>query len=383
MIPTPGVAYLTKTLEADVGFMLTASHNPPQYNGIKLFRSDSLSFTDENQQGVEKIIADKKYTLADWRTLGKAQEIEATNLYLKMLKTVVNLQKTWHVVVDPGCGATFSVAPAALNALGCKTTTLNAQPDGTFPARTSEPTAESLISTKKTVKALQADIGIAFDGDGDRVAFIDREGGFVDFDRVLAAFGAFVLKKTGGGTIVTNVEASMCIETMAQRYNGKVVRSRVGDVYVSEAMAKYQAVFGGEPCGAWIHPQIHWCPDGPLSAVLLLAALEEENKTLHEFIGEVPQYVTLRENIVCKNEQKNKIITEIEKTNTKSFPDFTDFSGVDGVRIALKDGWILIRASGTEPLIRLTVEGESLKAARDIMDRGVATVNEKIGKGSV
>ena len=163
----------------------------------------------------------------------------------------------------------------------------------------------------KIVKTLGADIGVAFDGDGDRVAFVDENGVFVNFDRSLAAYGAFALKRNGGGLVVTNVEASMCVETMAEKYGGKVVRTRVGDIYVSEAIKRDGAVFGGEPCGAWVHPQIHFCPDGPLSAALFLKALEDEGKTVSEFIGEVPEYITMRENIVCKNEQKYKIVEKL------------------------------------------------------------------------
>ena len=382
VVPTPALAYLAKVLGANVGFMLTASHNPPQYNGIKFFSGDSLSYTDDMQNAVEKIISGNSFALADWHKIGSACKIEVAHLYLEMLQNAAKLKKSWRVVVDPGCGATFSVAPAALNALGCKTTALNAQPDGYFPARSSEPTAESLSDLAKTVCALDADLGVAFDGDGDRVAFIDEEGEFVDLDRAIAAYSAYELRKSGGGIVVTNVEASMCVETMTEWYGGKVVRVKVGDVYVSEAMKRFGAVFGGEPCGAWVHPQFHWCPDGPLSAVLVLKALEEENKSLHEFIAEVPKYVTLRKSLVCKNDQKHKIVSYIEKTIAHAFSDYTDFSTVDGVRLALKNGWLLVRASGTEPLIRLTVEGESLKAAQHIMDKGVKIVKEQIGEAS-
>jgi phosphoglucosamine mutase len=231
------------------------------------------------------------------------------------------------------------------------------------------------------VKVLGADVGVAFDGDGDRVAFIDDAGNFVDFDRCLAAYAAYALKKSGGGTVVTNVEASMCVERMAETVGGKVVRTRVGDIYISEAVKRIGAVFGGEPCGAWVHPQFHYCPDGPLSAALLLKALDEESKSLREFVAEVPEYVTVRENIACKNDLKHTAVASIEKTVTSDFPDSTDFSTVDGVRVAFKNGWLLIRASGTEPLIRLTVEGESLKAARDIMEKGAALVKKYVEDG--
>ena len=378
VVPTPVLAYLTKALKADVGLMITASHNPPQYNGIKIFSGDSLSYTDQSQNAVEKIMAEENFALAEWRGIGEASIADVSYLYVEMIRKAVTLHRQWRVVADPGCGATFNVAPAVLKAMGCRVTALNAHPDGFFPARSSEPTAESLEDLAQVVKALDAEVGVAFDGDGDRVAFIDDTGSFVDFDRALAAFSAFAVKKNGGGIVVTNVEASMCVEKMVEAQGGKVVRTRVGDVYVSEAMKSCDAVFGGEPCGAWIHPRFHYCPDGPLSAVLFLKTLEEENKSLREFIAEVPEYVTLRENITCKNDLKRKAVANMEKTIKSTFPAYTDFSTVDGVRIALKNGWLLIRASGTEPVIRLTVEGESLKAARDIMGKGKALVKKHV-----
>lgn len=381
VLPTPALAYLTKALGADVGFMLTASHNPPQYNGIKVFSGDSLSYTEESQNKVESIIANGRFRLAEWRGIGKAAAVDAGHMYVEMVQKAAKLRKRWRVVVDPGCGATFSVAPAVLNAVGCRATALNAHADGYFPARSSEPTAESLRGLAEVVKALGAEVGVAFDGDGDRVAFMDEEGVFADFDRTLAAYSAYALGKSGGGTVVTNVEASMCVETMAERHGGKVVRTKVGDVYVSEAMKRVNAVFGGEPCGAWVHPKLHYCPDGPLSAVLLLQALEEEGKSLREFVAEVPEYVTLRENIACNNDFKLKAMAAIEADVRQAFPDYTDFSAVDGVRLAFKNGWLLVRASGTEPLIRLTVEGESLKAARAIMDNGTALVKAHVQVG--
>lgn len=378
-VPTPALAYLTKISKADVGFMLTASHNPPQYNGIKVFSGDSLSYTDESQNAVEKIVDEANFALADWRGVGEASTVDAAQVYIDMVVKAAPLRRHWQVVVDPGCGATFSIAPAILNALGCKVIALNAQADGYFPARKSEPTAESLQDLSRVVKALGADLGVAFDGDGDRAAFVDEEGDFVDFDRSLAAYSGHILKRKGGGTVVTNVEASMCVETMAKKYGGKVMRTKVGDVYVSEAMKSVGAIFGGEPCGAWVHPDFHWCPDGPLTAVLMLRALEEEDKSLREFIGEVPEYVTLRENVAVRNDQKQKVVKEIEQTIKQAFPDYVDFSLIDGVRLALKNGWLLIRASGTEPLIRLTVEGESLKAANAIIQKGKTLVKEHVG----
>jgi phosphoglucosamine mutase len=343
-----------------------------------VFRSDTLSYTDEDQDAVEKIVTKGTFRLADWRSLGQSTPVDATQIYLGMSQKAVVLKKQWHIVVDPGCGATYSVAPTMFKTLGCKVTALNAQPDGYFPARKSEPTAESLQDLANVVKALDADLGIAFDGDGDRVAFVDEKGVFVNFDRSLAAYSAYALKGSNGGTVVTNVEASMCVETMVQAKGGKVIRTKVGDIYVSEAIKQSGAVFGGEPCGAWIHPKYHFCPDGPLSAALILMALEKENKTLSQFISGVPEYVTKRENIVCKNEQKHEIVEKIGIALKNAFPSYQNFSTVDGVRLALKEGWLLVRASGTEPLIRLTVEGESLVVANNITQKANALIKKQV-----
>jgi phosphoglucosamine mutase len=378
VVPTPVVAYLTKKVGADVGFMLTASHNPPQYNGIKIFSGDSLSYTDESQSDVEKIIVEGSFATPDWQGVGEEFSVDFSQSYLEMVREAVALRKHWRVVVDPGCGATFSVGPAVLKDVGCEVTALNAQADGFFPARSSEPTAESLKGLTNVVTALDADVGVAFDGDGDRVAFVDDYGCFVDFDRLLAAYAAYALECAGGGTVVTNVEASMCVERMAEAVGGTVVRTRVGDVYVSEAIKRCDAVFGGEPCGAWVHPRFHFCPDGPFSGVLLLKALERKGKSLREFVDEVPEFVNLRESIACSNDLKYKVMKSIKKAVVSAFPDYADFSTIDGVRLTVKDGWFLVRASGTEPLIKLTVEGESLKAAKDIMGKGTSLVNQQI-----
>jgi phosphoglucosamine mutase len=165
---------------------------------------------------------------------------------------------------------------------------------------------------------------------------------------------------------------------MAERFGGRVVRTKVGDIYVSEAIKRDNAVFGGEPCGAWVHPKQHYCPDGPLSAALFLKALESVGKTVSEFIGEVPEYITLRENIKCPNESKKKAVAAIAATIKADFPSYTDFSTIDGVRLALKNGWFLIRASGTEPLIRITVEGESTSVAKELMLKATALIKKQI-----
>ena len=380
VVPTPVLAYLTKRLKADVGVMITASHNPPQYNGLKIFGGDSLAYSEESQNEVEKIIANESFRRGDWRNIGETLLIDESHLYVEVIRKTAKLHKKWHVIVDPGCGATYNLAPMVFKILECSVQAINSQPDGFFPARSPEPNAESMKLLAKIVRELDADLGVGYDGDGNRAAFIDEKGNFVDFDRVLAAYAAYVAKKKGKGVVVTNVETSMCIEKMVEACGGKVMRTKVGDVYVAEAIKRHNAVFGGEPCGAWIHPQFHYCPDGILSSVMLLKALEDENRSLSEFIAETPQYQTLRENIDCKNKVKHKVVEKVGEGLKAVFPAYKKYSTVDGVRLALRNGWILVRASGTEPRVRLTVEGESLKAANEIMKKGVTLVKKLVGE---
>jgi len=381
VVPTPVLAYLTKKLDADVGLMITASHNPSQYNGVKIFDCNGMAYGEKNQDNVEKIIQNKRFRRAGWRNVGHVMFSEQDHLYANMVLKRVKLRRNWRVVVDPGCGATYRLAPMILKELGCRLLALNAQPDGFFPARSPEPNVDSLKPLARLVKELDADVGVAYDGDGDRVAFIDEHGVFADFDRVLAAYAGHIARGGKGGTIITTVEASMCVEKMVEAEGGKVRRTKVGDVYVSEAIKKYDAVFGGEPCGAWIHPQFHCCPDGILSAVLSLKALEEENQSLSEFLSEVPQYSTLRKNVACNDKIKYQVVEKVSECIESNFPKYRQLSVVDGVRLDVDNGWVLIRASGTEPLIRITVEGESLIAAKQIMQESLRLVKNLSGEG--
>jgi phosphoglucosamine mutase len=378
IVPTPVLAFLTRVLNADAGIMITASHNPPQYNGLKIFRSDGTAYDIKTQTNIEETIEKRQFKTANWADVGKSQQVDESRRYVDTIDKKVKLRRKWHVVVDPGCGATCNVAPQILKNLGCKVATLNAQPDGRFPARSPEPNAESLQPLAEVVKALGADIGVAYDGDGDRAAFIDEKGNLADFDRTLAAYAAHVVKQNPGAVVVTSIEASMSIEKMVGQHLGTVVRTKVGDVYISEMMRERKAVFGGEPCGAWIHPQMHYCPDGILTSALLLETLEDENLEMSKFVAEAPVYPMIRKNIVVKNIRKHGITQQLENCLKTAFPEHKEVSDIDGVRLILEEGWILVRASGTEPIIRLTVEAESMRTANKIMEKGIIPVRKLV-----
>lgn len=378
LIPTPALAYLTWKLGADTGVMITASHNPPEYNGIKLFNKDTTSYSGEQQDRIEEIIKNGGFRRQPWDKIRKVSTLNRMSLYVEMVQNAVKLEKKWRVVLDPGCGATSHIAPMLFHKLGCKVTVINAQPDGFFPGRKPLPDAESLQPLSKIVKQLHADIGIAYDGDGDRMVTIDEKGMLTSLDQILAAYAAYLVKKNKGGVVVTHVEASACIESMVNSLGGKVFRTKVGDTNVAAAIKQKKAIFGGEPCGAWIHPQHHYCPDGILSSLLVLKALEEEGKTLSAFVSEAPRYAIIRKAVECPDNVKVSVLKKLEDTLPTCFPDVEEKLTIDGVRLKFKDGWLLVRLSGTEPLIRITVEAENKERTEEIMKKAIRLVNKLV-----
>jgi phosphoglucosamine mutase len=377
LIPTPVLAYATRQLKADAGVMITASHNPPQYNGIKLFNTNTMAYTKKQEDNIERLIKKQQFKRQTYQKIGTTTTTDVTGYYVQAL-TKVTLQKNWRVILDLGNGVACSIAPMIFQALGCRVITINAQPDGHFPGRSPEPDAESLGDLCKMVRQLGADVGFAYDGDGDRIAAVTEKGEFAPFDQTLAAYAAYIVKRNKGGTIITTVEASMCIERMVHRFGGNVLRTRVGDVAVAEEIKKHKAVFGGEPCGAWIHPQFHYCPDGVFSSVMLLKGLESEDQTLSKFVAEAPFYPIKKKSVECPNEAKDEVISKVKEALPSVFPKATELTDIDGIRLSLANGWILVRASGTEPIIRIKIEAEKSQETERIMEKCISLVHKVI-----
>jgi len=365
--PTPVLAYLTKALNASSGFMVTASHNPPEYNGVKIFNKDSVAYSDAQQIKIERIIKQNRFHRASWENIGSIESIQEVNRYVEMILDAVELTEKCHVILDCGCGATYHTAPTVFRKLGCKVNAMNAQPDGFFPGRSPEPKPETLTELCDVTRKLNADIGIAYDGDGDRMVAVNERGEPIPQDLMLAAYSRYIVKNKGGGTIITHVDASRCIEEAVKPHGGKVIRTLVGDVNIALAIKKYNAIFGGEPVGSWIHPKHHFCPDGILSSALLLQALENENKTLSQFVSGIHEYSLLREKVHCPNELKRTVMRGVQKAAPTAFPNILKTLTVDGLRFELTEGWVVIRPSGTEPVIRVTVEAKSKRKAEKIL----------------
>ncbi|WP_296883143.1 phosphoglucosamine mutase [uncultured Methanobrevibacter sp.] len=371
MVPTPLVGYATEKLDADAGIMLTASHNPSPYNGIKLWNKNGMAYTSVQESEIEKIYSEKAYISVSWDKIGKLSVNEQIKgQYIDDLVDLVDIKEGLKVVVDCASGAGSEISPLVFRKAGCEVTTLNSQPDGFFPGRNPEPNADNLQNLMKTVVAIGADLGIAHDGDADRMITVDEKGNISPFDSLLA-----LISKEFDGDVVTTVDAGLCMD---ESVKGKVFRTPVGDVNVAEVIIEKNAAFGGEPSGTWLHPDFCMCPDGILSG-LRMAELVSNKGKLSDLLAEIPSYPNIREKITCSKEAKLKVMENMEDLLKDAFDDIADINSIDGVRLTFDDdSWVLVRPSGTEDYVRITLESRDAGRAEEIKEKCVKIINENL-----
>ncbi|MDD4330778.1 MAG: phosphoglucosamine mutase [Methanosarcinaceae archaeon] len=345
LVSTPTLACAAKTYEC--GVMVTASHNPSEHVGIKLWNPDGMAFDSAQQEEIEKAIEEEAFGRVSWAEMGKVfKDEKAIQTHMELIKTNVG-PSSLRVVLDCGCGAGGTITPYLLRELGCEVITLNAQPDGHFPARNPEPNDANLSLLKKAVLDFEADLGLAQDGDADRLMAVDEKGSFVSGDELLAIFGRAECGESGGAVVVP-VDTSMLVPDSLPK--SEILRTKVGDVYVAEGIKKHGAVYGGEPSGSWIFPRLSYCPDGIYAAAKLAEIVQERKLSLLR--AELPKYATRRGTLPCANEKKAKLMAEVGKR----LKTLGEVLAIDGVRVETEEGWVLVRPSGTEAKIRITAE---------------------------
>ena len=371
MVPTPLVGYATEKLDADAGIMLTASHNPSPYNGIKLWNKNGMAYTSAQEAKIEEIYANKDYISVTWDKVGKLNvNEEIKGQYIDDLVDMVDIKEGLKVVIDCASGAGSEISPLVFRKAGCEVTTLNSQPDGLFPGRNPEPNEENLQTLMKTVVAIGADLGIAHDGDADRMITVDEKGNVSPFDSLLA-----LISKEFDGDIVTTVDAGLCMD---ESVKGKVLRTKVGDVNVAEVIIEKDASFGGEPSGTWLHPDFCMCPDGILSGLRMAEIVSRDGK-LSDLLAQIPSYPNIREKITCSAEAKVKVMENMEELLTSAFDDIRDVNSIDGVRLTFEDdSWVLVRPSGTEDYVRITLESRDSQRAESIKETCVKIINDNL-----
>jgi phosphoglucosamine mutase len=362
IIPTPTLAYITREFEA--GVMITASHNPPEYNGIKLFNPDGASFDSLQQLPIEERVLAESYDIADWEQVKNSDVFKGAienhiDGILPNFPSGLNIK----VVVDAGCGAASEVTPRLLERLGCEVVPLYCYPSG-FSPRGIEPVAANLKELSDLVKESGAAVGIAHDGDADRMMAVDDRGRFITGDVMLA----ILTRAVGAKDVVTTLDASLAIEEMGI----KIRRTKIGDTFVSEELRK-GGDFGGETSGAWVFPTISLCPDG-IYAAAQIAALAAKYK-LSEVVDAIPVYPLFRGSI----DSQGLIISNLE-TKLKALKPLSVYN-IDGIKLNFDDGWLLVRNSGTESKIRITAEAKTESRARQLYDNCLEAIKECIDIG--
>lgn len=359
VVPTPTLAFITRKFAA--GVMVTASHNPPEYNGLKLLNPDGSSFDSAQQARVEEALLTASPSVAPWQEIRQSHVYDgAIEHHIERILTHFPVDLRLKVVVDAGCGAASEVTPQLLKKLGCEVITLNCAPSGFFP-HDIEPTEANLSGLKKAVKESGADLGLAHDGDADRMMAVDDRGRYIPGDKMLAIFA----RTMGSKEVVTTLDASMAMDEMVCH----VRRTRIGDTWVSEELKK-GGDFGGETSGAWIFPAISLCPDG-IYAAAQVAAIASQHR-LSELVDNVPGYPLLRGSVGSDG----VMISRLEAILRAMEP--LSVINTDGIKLNFKDGWLLIRPSGTEPKIRLTAEAKSEARVHQLYDSAIKAIKESV-----
>ena len=378
MAPTPALQFAVKNHCMGGGVIITASHNPPEYNGIKVIWKDGIEISHEQETEIENIYFEDKTVFAEWNRLGSKHELAVINReYIDAVKKHVNVseiaQKKYHVVVDAANSVGSLATPQLLRELGCKVTTINANIDGTFPGRMPEPRPENLRETAAIVKAVNADLGVAFDGDADRSIFIGENGEVFWGDKTFAVVEKQFLIENPNEKVVTPVSSSTLIKDIAEAYKGEIVWTKVGSVTVSQTMKEMKANLGGEENGGVFYGPHQAVRDGAMTTALILDIMAKTGKKISELIAEQPKYFIEKGKVNCSEDKKEKVhrklLAQVENANV---------STIDGVKIWFEDkSAILMRPSGTEPTYRLYAEAKSQEKALKLV-KDYSTRLEKI-----
>ncbi|TRO51865.1 phosphoglucosamine mutase [Candidatus Bathyarchaeota archaeon] len=364
MASTPALQFAVKNHCMDGGVIITASHNPPEYNGIKVIWKDGIEISHEQEIEIENIYFEDKPVFAEWNKLGSKHELADVNEeYIEAVKKHVNIpeiaEKKYHVVIDAANSVGGLATPRLLRELGCKVTTINANIDGTFPGRMPEPRPENLQDMASTVKAVGADLGVAFDGDADRSIFVDENGEIYWGDKTFAVIEKQFLIENPNAKIVTPVSSSTLIKDVAEAYRGEIVLTKVGSVTVSQTMKEVKAKLGGEENGGVFYGPHQAVRDGAMTTALLLGIMAKTGKMLSKLIAEQPQYFIEKGKVECSDDKKEKVNKKLLELVTGA-----NVSTIDGVKIWFEDkSAILVRPSGTEPTYRLYAEAKNQEKA--------------------
>ncbi len=377
LVPTPCLQFTTRQLGYNGGIMITASHNPPQYNGLKVIANDGIEISRESELLVEQFYFAKKWMTA--KKFGSiAKESNAINTYLSGIKKRVNVgkirSKKLKIVLDLGNGAQAVTAPTLCKELGCETVLINEKIDGNFSGRGSEPTPQNLDKLSNMIIKSKADLGIAFDGDGDRSIFCDEFGKILTGDRSALLLSKYIIKKQPRSKIVTSVNSTSVIEKIAADSQSHVLRTKVGSVEVSRKMVEENAIIGFEENGGFMYGKHNQVRDGSMTMAILLDLLSSSKNSLSQEMDALPPSFTTKGKIECSRDDFKKIVKILKTEPYKK--DLTD-----GIKLSLDDSsWIMVRLSGTEPIARIYTESSSQSKLDEIFAKYMQKVKTTLDR---
>src|SRR5436853_3755850 len=376
VITTPGLQFLAKISTAP-GIVITASHNPPEYNGFKVVDSDGIEIPREKEERIENLVTKDPRNVS--RIPGqREQRVLPLEPYLSSIKSYVRKEKLTSrlkVAVDTGNGVSSLTTPVLLRRIGCRVVTINDNVDGRFPGRNSEPRPENLGPLSTLVRQEKATFGVAHDGDGDRAVFVDETGAVQSGDNSLTLIADEILKTNPGDKVVTPVNSSMSVAEVARRRKGRVILTQVGSMHVARTIVREKAILGGEENGGIFYAPHQPVRDGERATVSILNSILDNRMPRTQLMARLPNFLMANGNRQCPDEKKNDVMKRIRQRLGNRVT-----STIDGIRVDIKNrGWFLVRPSGTEPLIRIYVEGKTENDLKQLLDEFKPFFDETIG----
>jgi len=363
MVTTPITYFANFHLNSIGSIMITGSHNPIEYNGLKMNRGvDSIH--GEEIQELRQLVENRAFTEGE----GSLKELSISDAYKEMLLERIQLKKPLKIVIDAGNGTSGPVAPDVFQKLGCEVICLYCDPDGHFPNHLPDPTVEENIrALKQKVLQTGADMGLGYDGDSDRVGLVDDKGRAIFADQVLALLARDVLKRNKGGTVIYDVKCSRLVKEEILRLDGKPLMMKTGHSYIKTKMKEEEAPLAGEMSGhIFFKDGYYGFDDGIYVSLRIAQYAASQEKRVSELVDELPRYVSTPEiRISCSDETKFKVVEKL----TSNFKESYTVNDIDGARVEFDDGWGLVRVSNTQPILVLRFEAasdERLKAIQGV-----------------
>jgi phosphomannomutase len=371
--PVPTVQLQVRHRRAQGGIAITASHNPAEWNALKFIGSSGLFLDAGQARELLDIYHQGEYTKVGGAELRTVEEVEgATDLHIKSILDALGplpqTQKKLRVVLDSCNGAGSIVGPKLIEALGAEVIRLNTTPNGSFP-RPAEPLPENLGDLCRKVREHQADIGFAQDMDADRLAIVSEHGEAIGEDNTLVLATLYVLSREKGA-VVANLSTTSAVADVAKKFDCPVFLTKIGEVNVTDAMQQHRAVIGGEGNGGVIYPRINFARDSLVGMALVLHLLAQSGKSVTELLADIPRYTIVKEKMACPSDR----IAGVLRTVRQEFAQY-QMDTRDGVKVIMPDGWLLVRGSNTEPIIRVVAEAKNEERARELVADVIAKIS--------